>query len=111
MKKVIPLKPRPRKEPTYTPREEIALKNADSIVMRVRISGKWKERAVEAPPGSTLLSTLEFIQHQLRHSPDVRGVVLYVGGADPKTGERMIAAVPHDWVPENVRRYLARKEN
>lgn len=95
-----------RRDPSYTPREEIALENAECIVLRIRIFGEWKEKREPAPPGATLLHVLEGIQAQLCHSPDIRGVCLYVGGADPRTGEMMKASVPHEWIPENVRRYL-----
>lgn len=110
MKKVIDLATlrnrRPRKDPTYTPREQIALDNADRVVLRVMIAGEWKEKEEFPSQGLSLLMTLNRLQNELRHSPDLRGVCLYVGGLDPRTGERMIASVPHDWVPENIRRAL-----
>lgn len=109
MKKTMELRPYLRRDPSYTPREQIALDHADRIVLRVLIAGEWKEKEERATPGCTLLMTLHRIQTELRHSPDLRGVCLYVGGPDPRTGERMIAAVPHEWVPENVRKALERR--
>jgi hypothetical protein len=100
------MKPYIRRDPTYTPREDIALANADCVILRVRIRGEWHEKEEYPAAGASLLSVLEGIQHQLRHSPDLRGICLYIGGKDPHTGERMKAAVPHEWVPENVRRYI-----
>jgi hypothetical protein len=98
-----------RKDPTYTPREDVALDNADRIVLRVRIRGEWHEKEEFQTCSLTLLDRLIDIQTQLRHSPDLRGVCLYVGGLDPRTGGRMIASVPHDWVPENVRIALEKR--
>lgn len=91
-----------RKEPTYTPREQLALDNADRVVARVLLSGKWAEKDFFPDPGTTVRQCLETVQAQLRHSPSLKGVCLYVGAE--VNGERMIAAMPHDWVPANLKR-------
>lgn len=107
MKKTMPLTQRRAyvpKEPGYTSREQVALDNADRVVTRIRIQGEWKEREWMPAEGQSVRQCLEGIQSQLRHSPDIRGVCLYVSGAHPTTGERMKAAMPSDWVPASLRR-------
>ena len=100
------LRQRQRRDPAYTSREQIALDHADRIVLRVMINGEWKEKEQFPPIGVSLLTILQLVQRELRHSPDLRGVCLYIGGLDPNTGERMIASVPHEWIPDNVKRKL-----
>ena len=98
------LRVKPRKEPGYTSREQIALDNADRVVCRVKIQGEWKEQEFFPAAGQTVRQKLAEVQAALRHTPSVRGVCVYVGGIDPRTGERMIASVPHDWIPASVKR-------
>lgn len=89
------------KEPVYTSREQLALDNADRVVMRVFIAGEWKEKEVMAAP-HTVRQCLEAVQKELRHTPTLKGVCLYVGAM--VRDERMIAAMPHDWVPASLKR-------
>ena len=61
MKKSIDLstlKPRAKKDPAYTSREQVALDNADRIVCRVKLMGEWKEKEFFPEAGQTVRQKL-----------------------------------------------------
>jgi hypothetical protein len=89
------------KEPVYTSREQKALDAADRVVLRVMVLGEWKEKEIMAE-GRTVRAVLEETQGQLRHTPSLKGVCLYVGAI--VDGERMIASMPHEWIPASLKR-------
>jgi hypothetical protein len=90
------------KLPTYTPRDLLAFENADRVVARIRINREWKEQEFYPVSGQTVREKLAEVQHALRHNRDFSSIALYVGGFH--NGERMIASVRHDHLPEELRR-------
>lgn len=88
--------------PTYTPREMEAFAAADRIVARLCVMGTWHEQEFLPSPGQTVRSKLAEVQMALRHHRDFSKICLYVGGM--VRGERMIASVRHDLLPEELKR-------
>lgn len=89
-----------RKAPTYTPRELKAIAAADRIVARIIIAGEWKEMEFWPLEGQSVRSRLAEIQNELSGNRSLAKVCLYVGGM--VDGERMIANVPHNLIPEEL---------
>lgn len=85
------------KTPTYSPREQEALRCACSVVARVRINQEWKEHVFTPEGTETVRDCLVRVQHALRHHRDFSGIVLYVEGTNG-----MRANVPHDWIPTEM---------
>jgi len=92
----------PRKPPTYTPREVTALKAADRVVARTVITGtgRWAEQEFYPAPGQSIRDKLAEIQAEIAANPALKRVALYVGGI--VNNERMIANVPHNFIPEEL---------
>lgn len=88
--------------PTYTPREIEAFDHADCVIARVHLAGEWREQVFLPGPGQSVRDKLVEVQHALRHHRDFSQIALYVGGT--VRGERMIASVRHDLVPDELRR-------
>lgn len=88
--------------PTYTPREMEAFGAADRVVARVCVMGDWKEQELFPSPGQSVRDKLAEVQHAIRHNRDFSKISLYVGGE--VRGERMIASVRHDQIPDELQR-------
>ena len=73
---------------------------ADRVVARVVIAGEWKEMEFWPLRGQTVRSRLAEIQAEFAANPALARVCLYVGGI--VNGNRMIANVPHNFVPEEL---------
>lgn len=90
------------KIPSYSPRELEVIANADRVVARVYLNGQWKEQEFFPDPGQTVRERLEVTQHALRHHRDFSQICLYLGAEI--NGERATAAVPHDYIPLELKR-------
>ena len=86
--------------PTYTPRELKAIAAADRVVARIIIAGEWKEMEFWPLAGQSVRSRLAEVQAEIAGNPALARVCLYVGGM--VDGERMIANVPHNLIPEEI---------
>ena len=93
-------KSKARKAPTYTPREILALKAADRVVGRIRLAGEWREMEFWPLAGQSVRSKLAEVQAEIQADPACARICLYVGGI--VNGERMIANVPHDFIPAEL---------
>lgn len=89
-----------RKAPVYTPRELLALEAADRVVARIIIAGEWKEMEFFPLVGQSVASKLAEVQKEIAGNRSLARICLYVGGM--VNGERMIASVPHNLIPEEL---------
>lgn len=89
-----------RRAPTYTPRELLAFGSADRIVARIVIAGEWKEMEFFPLAGQSVRSRLAEVQSEIAGNRSLTRICLYVGGV--VNGERMIANVPHNMIPEEL---------
>lgn len=89
-----------RRPPTYTPRELKAIAAADRVVARIIFAGEWKEMEFWPLKGQSVRSRLAEVQAEIATNPALARVCLYVGGI--VNGERMIANVPHNMIPEEI---------
>lgn len=91
---------KPKRAPTYTPRELLAFNAADRIVARIVIAGEWKEMEFWPLAGQSVRSRLAEVQAEIAGNNSLARICLYVGGM--VNGERMIANVPHDLIPQEL---------
>ena len=83
--------------PSYNPREVPVLRSADRVVARVYLRGVWREQEFlpEAGEGGSVRAVALRVIAALRHTPDSRGIVLYVEGLG-SDGVRARACIPQD---------------
>ena len=97
---------KPTKPPTHSPREELALRCADRVVVRT-LSPRtptqedprprvWREeeRVVGTSPDALLAEVRRWRAAAAQLGASARSIVLYVGGPDPTTGEMLLAQIP-----------------
>lgn len=83
--------------PSYNPRELPVLRSADRVIARLCVQGKWHEQTFLPEPGegNSVRAVALRVIAALRHTPDSRGIVLYVEGLGGD-GTRARACIPQD---------------
>lgn len=83
--------------PSYNPRELPVLRSADRVIARLCVRGVWHEQTFfpEAGEGNSVRAVALRVIAALRHTPDSRGIVIYVEGF-AREGMRARACIPQD---------------
>lgn len=90
------------KQPAYNINEMRAIENADRVFIRVFVNGRWLEQDMFPAEGQTVRQKVAEVQAAQRHLRYERGINIYVA-ADVE-GQRLIAAMPTNFVPEVLKR-------
>ncbi len=98
------------KLPTYTPREENALRTAHSVVLRALVGGTWRSsgsvKEEHESFAECILRAQAHVRHVTRHTPGAARVMVCVVGRDPTDREDFIVPMPADYLPSNARQLL-----